>query len=172
MLRSATSVIMLVAWTTILLPFGCSTGPPPDDRQFIRDVVQMVVEAAKRPSGTGAGDLTKTVVFDKDSIPSDLSGVENAIKNGLDDAGISWVDADLQGDARNLPGEWTTFGRDSTLKFNRTHSVVHLIVEGDGRQREVEWGYVCGPVCGYGQRVRLEWTGRDWSHTTVADIRY
>lgn len=133
----------------------------------------MVVEGARRPSGTGANDLTKTVVFDKNSIPSELGEVEAAIKEGLDDAGIAWIDADLHGDVGNLPGNWTTFGSASTtLKFNRTHSVVHLIVEGGGRQREVEWGYVCGPVCGYGQRVRFEWSGHDWSHTTVADIRY
>ena len=173
MRRSVTSLIFLATSTTIPLLLACSSGPPPDESQFKRDIAQMLVEAAKRSGRTVDGDdPTKTIVFDQNSIPMRLRDIEAVVKQGLDDAEIAWVDADLQGDARNLPGEWTTFGLDSPLKFNRTHSVVYLIVEGEGKQREVEWSYVCGPTCGYGQRVRLQWSGSTWDHTIVAYIRY
>ena len=173
MLRLVTSLIMLATSATILLLLACPSGPPPDESQFKRDVAQMLVEAAKRSGGTVDGDdPIKTIVFDQNSIPPPLRDIEAIVKQGLEDAEIAWLDADLQGSARNLPGEWTTFGRDSTLKFNRTHSVVHLVVDGDGKQRDVEWGYVCGPVCGYGQRIRFQWSGNTWDQTIVAHIRY
>src|SRR4029453_16819933 len=99
----------------------------------------------------------KTIVFKKDSIPPRLRDLETMVKQGLEGDGIEWVDADLQGNATSLPGKRTTFSRDGILKFNRTHSVLQVSVEGSGREREVEWGLVCGPLCGYGQRIRFEW---------------
>jgi len=133
----------------------------------------MLIEAVQRSGSTVDGDdPVKTIVFDEDSIPLALQDVEAMVKQGLDDVGIAWVDADLQDDARNLPGEWTTFRHDSTVRFNRTHSVVHVSVEGEGQEREVEWSLICGPVCGHGQRVRLDWSGDSWGQKVVAQNRY
>lgn len=160
MVRFSASATIGVPSLTLIALIACTEAPPPDEEQFRQDVVQMVVEGAKRTLGTGEADYTtRTIVFDTDSIPPTLRDVEVEIKRGLETAGIAWLDADLGGDPDNLPGEWTTFGLDTTLRFNKTHSVVHVVVHGSGRQREVEWSYVCGPVCGYGRRVRVDWSG-------------
>lgn len=173
MIRSATWTTRLVTAIALTSLLGCGTDSPPDERSFRRAVAEIVVEAAKRSGSTVDGDdPVKTIVFDEDSIPSALQDVETMVKQDLEGVGIDWVDAVLQGDARNLPGQWTTFGRDSTLKFNRTHSVLYVIVEGGRREREVEWGLVCGPACGYGQRVRFEWSDEAWRQEVVGELRY
>ena len=171
--RSTTWPTGLVVVITIPSLVGCSSGPPPDEGQFTQVVAQMLVEAAERSGGVVDGDdPVKTIVFEETSIPLSHDDLETVVKQSLDDVGIAWIDTDLQGDPLNLPGEWTTIGRDSTRKFNRTHSVVRVSIEGDGQEREVRWGLVCGPACGYGQRVRLKWSGDTWGQTIVARNRY
>ena len=144
MLRSAAWPKGLATTIGFASLLGCAPGPRPDEGDFKLAVVLMLVEAAKRSGGTVDGDdAVKTIVFDGDSFPGAIQDVAPMIKQGLEGAGITWLDADIQNDARNLPGEWRTFRNDSTLKFNRTHSDVQVRVEGE-RARSASWN---GGLC-------------------------
>jgi hypothetical protein len=149
---------------------SCASGPPPDEDQFRELVAAQLVEGAKRSGPRIDGtDPVKTVVFDPALLPEDDDKIVELTKRRLTEAGLAWLDADLGGNATALPGEWTTFDS-SGLRFNRTHALLSLTIDGRGRERNVRWSYICGLVCGFGRETRFRWRSDGWETKLLSEI--
>ena len=149
---------------------GCSLGPPPDESQFSRDVALMMLEGAIQSLAVDGVDTPKTMVFDEESIPSSLRDVEAGLKRAFDEANIAWIA--VEGSAFASLRRTSDARYDSTFRINQSHTVVRLEVTGEGRERQVSWSYACGPMCGGGDMVRMDWTGDTWDQRVVGGIRY
>jgi len=155
----------------VLVVFAaCASGPPPDERQFQELVAAELVEGAKRSGPRIDGtDPVKIIVFDPTLLPEDSAELVELAKRQLTEAGVRWLDSNLDGDPTALPGEWTTFDS-SPLRFNRTHALVSLSIDGHGRERTVQWTYVCGLACGFGAKSRYRWRTEGWECKRVSEI--
>jgi len=144
---------------------SCVSGPPPDEGQFRNLVADRLVN---RLDGT---DPVRIIVIDPALWPKEDPELVATLQQELDGAGLAWVAVDLEGDLEALPGEWTTLPS-SSLRFNRTHAMLSVTIDGRTREKIVEWGYHCGPVCGFGEIVRYHWIDGRWTSELLVVVAY